>query len=393
MDSVTVGVNWYWRSNFKFMLNYVMVRPGSTARAAPYRRQPEHPRSPPAVLLVIEAPLSGTPSGARRKPRPFLWPCQGPHARRSLNSSRHVHRCHLSEIFVTPRCHRTVMECARERATPVVSLQEPFRDQVPQVPPRRAGRRDRVRRSQRRCAADVTGAGASFVYPVMSKWSADYAKTTGKKVNYQSIGSGGGIAQIKAATVDFGSSDAPLKPEELAKHGLAQFPSVIGGVVPVINVPGVASGALKLDGETLANIFLGKVTKWNDPAIVAAQRRRAAARQQDHRRAPLGRFGHHLQLRQLPVQGQPGVEDQGRRRHRGEVADRHRRQGQRGRRRLRQADQGRHRLRRTVLRAAEQDGLLAPEERRRQLRAAVATTPSRPPPPTPTGPTPRTSTW
>ncbi|MEI2455879.1 phosphate ABC transporter substrate-binding protein PstS [Lysobacter firmicutimachus] len=118
-------------------------------------------------------------------------------------------------------------------------------------------------------AADVTGAGASFVYPVMSKWSADYAKTTGKKVNYQSIGSGGGIAQIKAATVDFGSSDAPLKPEELSKFGLAQFPSVIGGVVPVINVPGVASGAMKLDGETLANIFLGKVTMWNDPAIVA----------------------------------------------------------------------------------------------------------------------------
>ena len=118
-------------------------------------------------------------------------------------------------------------------------------------------------------AADVTGAGASFVYPVMSKWSADYAKSSGKKVNYQSIGSGGGIAQIKAGTVDFGSSDAPLKPEELAQAGLAQFPSVIGGVVPVINVPGVASGALKLDGETLGNIFLGKITKWNDPAIVA----------------------------------------------------------------------------------------------------------------------------
>jgi phosphate transport system substrate-binding protein len=118
-------------------------------------------------------------------------------------------------------------------------------------------------------AADVTGAGASFVYPIMSKWSSEYAKSTGKKVNYQSIGSGGGIAQIKAGTVDFGSSDAPLKPEELDKFGLTQFPSVIGGVVPVINVPGIASGALKLDGETLANIFLGKITKWNDPAIVA----------------------------------------------------------------------------------------------------------------------------
>ena len=117
-------------------------------------------------------------------------------------------------------------------------------------------------------AADVTGAGASFVYPVMSKWSADYAKATGKKVNYQSIGSGGGIAQIKAGTVDFGSSDAPLKPEELDKFGLAQFPSVIGGVIPVVKVPGVVAGAMKLDGPLLADIFLGKVTKWNDPRIV-----------------------------------------------------------------------------------------------------------------------------
>ena len=118
-------------------------------------------------------------------------------------------------------------------------------------------------------AADVTGAGASFVYPAMSKWSADYKKASSKQVNYQSIGSGGGIAQIKAGTVDFGSSDAPLKPDELAKFGLAQFPSVIGGIVPVLNVPGVAAGAMKLDGETLGNIFLGKITKWNDPAIVA----------------------------------------------------------------------------------------------------------------------------
>jgi phosphate transport system substrate-binding protein len=118
-------------------------------------------------------------------------------------------------------------------------------------------------------AAEVTGAGASFVYPLISKWSADYARATGNRVNYQSIGSGGGIAQIKAGTVDFGSSDAPLPPAELEKHGLVQFPSVIGGVVPVINVPGVASGAMKLDGALLADIFLGKVKMWNDPRIVA----------------------------------------------------------------------------------------------------------------------------
>ncbi|MDV3469212.1 phosphate ABC transporter substrate-binding protein PstS [Stenotrophomonas sp. C3(2023)] len=118
-------------------------------------------------------------------------------------------------------------------------------------------------------ANDVTGAGASFIFPVMSKWSADYKAATGKQVNYQSIGSGGGIAQIKARTVDFGSSDAPLKPEELAAAGLVQFPSVIGGVVPVVNVQGVAPGALKLDGAVLANIFLGNIRKWNDPAIAA----------------------------------------------------------------------------------------------------------------------------
>ena len=118
-------------------------------------------------------------------------------------------------------------------------------------------------------AADATGAGASFVYPVMSKWSSDYARATGNKVNYQSIGSGGGIAQIKAGTVDFGSSDKPLAPEELEKSGLAQFPSVIGGVVPVLRVPGVVAGAMKLDGDVLADIFLGKISKWNDPRIVA----------------------------------------------------------------------------------------------------------------------------
>ena len=116
-------------------------------------------------------------------------------------------------------------------------------------------------------AGDITGAGASFIYPVMTKWSTDYTAATSNKVNYQSIGSGGGIAQIKAGTVDFGSSDAPLKPEELAKSGLAQFPSVIGGVVPIVNVAGVAPGAMKLDGPTLANIFLGKIKTWNDPAI------------------------------------------------------------------------------------------------------------------------------
>lgn len=118
-------------------------------------------------------------------------------------------------------------------------------------------------------AADITGAGSTFVYPILSKWSADYSTATGTKVNYQSIGSGGGIAQIKAATVDFGASDMPMRPSDLSELGLAQFPVVIGGVVPVVNLAGVAPGDLKLTGPLLADIFLGKVTKWNDPAIVA----------------------------------------------------------------------------------------------------------------------------
>ena len=118
-------------------------------------------------------------------------------------------------------------------------------------------------------ATDVTGAGASFPYPIFAKWSADYTAKTGAKVNYQSIGSGGGIAQIKSGTVDFGSSDKPLEPKELGESGLRQFPSVIGGVVPVINVAGVEPGKLVLTGQVLGDMFLGKITKWSDPAIAA----------------------------------------------------------------------------------------------------------------------------
>ncbi|WP_341523649.1 phosphate ABC transporter substrate-binding protein PstS [Pseudomonas sp. G.S.17] len=116
-------------------------------------------------------------------------------------------------------------------------------------------------------ATDVTGAGSSFVFPVISKWSQDYSKTADNRINYQSIGSGGGIAQIKAATVDFGASDAPLSADDLHAGGLGQFPSVIGGIVPIVNVEGVESGELKLDGPTIAEIFMGKIKKWNDPAI------------------------------------------------------------------------------------------------------------------------------
>ena len=119
-------------------------------------------------------------------------------------------------------------------------------------------------------SAEVSGAGASFIFPLVSKWSADYNAASGAKINYQSIGSGGGIAQIKAGTVDFGSSDKPLSSEELAQSGLAQFPSAIGGVVPVVNIEGLEPGKLRLSGTLLADIFLGKIKTWNDPAIIAA---------------------------------------------------------------------------------------------------------------------------
>jgi len=117
-------------------------------------------------------------------------------------------------------------------------------------------------------AADITGAGATFPYPIYAKWADAYKKATGTGMNYQSIGSGGGIKQIQAKTVDFGASDQPLVPEELDKLGLYQFPAIIGGVVPVVNIKGVAPGKLRLTGPLIADIYLGKVTTWNDPAIV-----------------------------------------------------------------------------------------------------------------------------
>ncbi len=118
-------------------------------------------------------------------------------------------------------------------------------------------------------AQEITGAGASFPAPVYAKWTADYNKATGVKVNYQSVGSGAGMRQIEAKTVIFGASDAPLTDEELDKKGLIQFPTVIGGTVPVVNIKGIAPGQLRLNGTTLAEIYLGKITKWNDAAIKA----------------------------------------------------------------------------------------------------------------------------
>lgn len=121
--------------------------------------------------------------------------------------------------------------------------------------------------SSRALAAEATGAGSTFVYPILAKWSADYSTKTGNRINYQSIGSGGGLAQIKAATVDFGASDMPMKPQDLSKLGMGQFPLVIGGIVPVVNLNGIEAGQLHFSGPVLADIYLGKITKWDDPAL------------------------------------------------------------------------------------------------------------------------------
>lgn len=117
-------------------------------------------------------------------------------------------------------------------------------------------------------AANITGAGATFPYPIYAKWAEAYKAKTGTSLNYQSIGSGGGIKQIQAKTIDFGASDKPLTPAELDKAGLMQFPAVMGGVVPIVNLPGIKDGQVKLTGLVLADIFQGKIKKWNDPAIV-----------------------------------------------------------------------------------------------------------------------------
>ena len=116
-------------------------------------------------------------------------------------------------------------------------------------------------------AADITGAGSTFVYPVLAKWAADYSKKTGVNLNYQSIGSGGGIKQITAKTVTFGASDMPLMPADVAKNNFVQFPVINGAVVPLLNLPGIKPGDITLDGPTISKMFLGEITNWNDPAI------------------------------------------------------------------------------------------------------------------------------
>ena len=149
-------------------------------------------------------------------------------------------------------------------------------------------------------AAEISGAGATFPYPIYAKWADAYNAKTGLKMNYQSIGSGGGIKQITAKTVDFGASDMPLKPADLEKEGLTQFPMVMGGVVPVVNLEGIKPGELKLDGKAISDIYLGKITKWNDPAIAGLNAGRETARPSHRAGLSVRRIGHDLYFHPLP---------------------------------------------------------------------------------------------
>ena len=148
-------------------------------------------------------------------------------------------------------------------------------------------------------ALDLTGAGSTFVYPVLASWADAYKKATGVGLNYQSIGSGGGIKQIQAKTVTFGASDMPLSSADVAKNGFVQFPVINGAVVPAVNLPGVKPGDLTLDGATLANIYLGKITKWNDPAIAKLNPNVKLPATAIVGRPPLGWFRHDVHLDRL----------------------------------------------------------------------------------------------
>ena len=172
----------------------------------------------------------------------------------------------------------------------------------------------------------VLGAGSTFVYPVLAKWAEAYEAMTGVAIDYQAVGSGVGIRQIKSRTVDFGASDAPLRLDELAAAGLIQFPIVVGGVAPVVNVEGIGPGQLRLTGPVLADIYLGKITKWNAAAIRDLNPGLALP---DQAIIPSRRWiRHHVHPRGLSGAGQRHVARRDRRERRGRVSDRHRSQRQ-----------------------------------------------------------------
>ena len=177
-------------------------------------------------------------------------------------------------------------------------------------------------------AQQITGAGATFPAPVYAKWASAAKAAIGVTLNYQAIGSGAGQTQIINHTVDFGASDAPMAPAKLAANHLLQFPTVMGGVVPIVNIPGVAPNRLKLTGDVLAQIFSGDVTAWNDPGDHGAQPRPAAAASADRAGAPRRRLGHDLRVHLVPVGRERQVEVHGGGQHLGRLAVRRRCEGQ-----------------------------------------------------------------
>ncbi len=204
-------------------------------------------------------------------------------------------------------------------------------------------------------AAEISGAGATFPYPIYAKWAEAYKQKTGIGLNYQSIGSGGGIKQIKAATVTFGASDMPMKPDDVKSAGLVQFPMIIGGVVPVVNLQGVKPGELVLDGETVARIYLGDIANWSDARIKSLNPK---VKLPDQAIAPVYRSdgsGTNFLFSNYLSQRSSGFRDQDRREHFSAVARRDRSQRQRGCRQYDRANVRGDRVRRVCVRQAEQD--------------------------------------
>ena len=221
-------------------------------------------------------------------------------------------------------------------------------------------------------AQKLNGAGATFPYPIYSKWFSEYsASHPGVQINYQSIGSGGGIRQVTAGTVDFGASDVPMTDEQLAasKVKIQAIPTVLGAVVPIFNLQGVND--LRIGPDVLADIYLGKISKWNDARIAKDNPGVKLPSAGHFRRPPFRRQRHHLHLHRLSLQGQQGLGKRSREGRGAEPGPGNWRQGQRGRRRLCSPIARRDRIRRTHLRPAEQDPLRLRKDRRWKLGQGI----------------------
>ena len=212
--------------------------------------------------------------------------------------------------------------------------------------------------TSRHSGTTITGAGSTFVSPLVAQWISPLGSAYGYELQYSAVGSGAGITSITSRTVDFGASDAPLTPDQFsACNGCIQIPWALGATSVMYNLPGVPN-LLKMDGPTLANIFMGKITTWNDPAIAKLNKGVNAPEHEDLDRAPLGQLGHDLQLHRLPLQRQPGLELADRQGRGGQLAGRLRRQGQRRCGRARHPDARLDRLRRRLLRHPQPPELL-----------------------------------